>query len=184
MNEAPRMGMRPQADAKGQVNCRKIEVDASNTVPLGMGSPYYVVAGKLRGLPAAHASNASIAGSIVRLMTDANKSVGSVAASTDGYWAEVTFERNQEYLFVMDDASFAADGSDNGKYYDLTDETMVAPTDEFSAGFSLRQLEGASEATSGKQIVVSGKSGLPNNVGGVANTEVRGIINPANWQSW
>lgn len=183
MNEAPRMGLRPQGDAKGLVNTKAFDVDVANTVPLGKGSPVYLVAGKVRGLANAYSSAGLIAGSVVRICTTANKSVGGCPAATAGYRVEIAYERDQRYEITVDNTAFAEDGSDVGKMYDLSDETLTVVADEMTVGgFSTRQLKGASEAASAKQIIAGTKTGLINNVGGLANTEIFCTINPANHQ--
>lgn len=185
-NKAPVVGLRPIADAKGQVNTRgPIPISASNTVDLFVGSPYAISGGQIIGIPSDADGETEIAGCIVRLCTDGNCTVQNVKASTDGYMAEVTYEAGQEYLITVNDTSFADDGSDNGKMYNLTDETGTASANGFDGTpYSRRQLDGATEGASDKQMIASRKSGLVDNLGGVAGTEVIAKINPANHQAW
>jgi len=184
-NKNPRIGFRPNADAKGQINTRTIAISASNTVPLFPGSLYYVSGGKALGLTAAYADDGDIAGTIVRLYNDDGCTVQNCLASVSGFNAEVTFEEKQEYVSTFDDASFADDGTDNGKFYNCTDEAATGNANGLDGDpYSQRTLEGASEAASAKQFAVSRKTGTPGNEGGVAGTEVYCTINPANWQSW
>lgn len=184
-NENPKFGLRPVLDQNGHALTREILVSASNAVALGIGSPYYVSGGKALGIANAAADDADIAGVVVVCKKANGQTVQNIPASTDGYKVEVTYTSGQEYAICMDDGSFADDGSNNGKYYNINDETMTANTNGFDGdAFSKRTLEGVSEATSAKQFVVSRKSGQMNNVGGVAGTEVICTINSANWQQW
>lgn len=185
MNENPVDGLRPQLDQNGHLLTREILVSASNTVALGIGSPYYVASGKALGLANGAADDADIAGVIVVCKKANGQTVQNIPASTDGYKVEVTYTSNQEYAITFDTGAFSDTGADNGKMYNINDETMVANVNGFDGdAYSKRTLEGSSEAASAKQFVVSRKSGQINNVGGVAGTEVLCTINSANWQQW
>lgn len=184
-NENPVIGLRPVTDQNGHLLTRSIKVSASNSVALGIGSPYYVSGGKALGLGDSAQSTDDIAGVIVLCKKVDGPTVQNIPATTDGYEVEVTYDAKQEYAICMDDDGFADDGSDNGKMYDINDETMTANSNGFDGdAFSKRTLDGSSEATSAKQFVVSRKTGQIRNVGGKAGTEVVCTINSANWQQW
>lgn len=185
-NKAPIVGLRPMADAKGQVNTRgPVAISSSNAVDLFIGSPYAISGGKIIGIPDNADENTKIAGAIVALFKNNGCVVQNVKASTDGYMAEVSYEADQEYVITVDDDGFADDGTDNGKAYLLTDETATAGSDGFEGDpCSQRQIDGSTEHATDGQMIVSRKSGLIGNQGGVAGTEVVARIKPANHQAW
>lgn len=184
-NENPKLGLRPVADTNGHILTREILVAANNPVPLGIGSPYAVVGGKAVGLANAAESTADIAGVVVLCKKATGLTVQNIPANTAGYAIEATYAPLQEYAICMDNDAFADDGSDNGKMYDINNESMTANTNGIDGdSFSKRTLKGSSEDTEGKQFVVSRKSGQMRNVGGVAGTEVICTINADNWQQW
>lgn len=183
-------GLIPIPDNKGFVNTRDfITVDSGNTVDLFVGSPYYIVAGKLRGVPLtdtdATDKDLEVAGAVVKLYNSSGIGVLNLPSSTAGI-AEVTFEANQQYLCTMDSTHFADDGSDNGDLYNLKVEANTdANADGFSgSGRSGVKLKSSTEATSDRQIVVSRKTQRIGNVGGVAGTEVVCTIHPDVFQEW
>jgi len=180
------IGFRAVPNADGQViNTRTIAISSSNTVPLAVGSLYYVASGQALGVPASAGNTQDVAGSILRVYTDAGCTVQNCPAATDGYMAEVAFEEGQEYVTTVDDDAFANDGTDNGKMYNVTDETLTANANGLDGSpYSKRQLDGSSENVDTRMFIASRKTGTPGNTGGVAGTEVYCKINPANWQSW
>lgn len=176
-NNNPVIGLRPVPDAKGGVNTRLIPISASNTKALGVNSPIYITGGEVRGVVTYVDGTEAVSGTVMVLMTDTGKVVSTVPANTGGYKAIVTVDPDQEYIITMSGTGFV--DSDAGKMYSLTEETLVANTDGFTGGFSKRQLATSTEAASGEQFIVFGRSGALNNTAGVDKVEVRCKINPA-----
>ncbi len=174
-NNNPVIGLRPVPDAKGAVNTRVVPISASNTKALGVNSPISVIAGQAAGVVTYVDGSEQVDGTVVKLMTTSGKAVTTVPASTAGYKAEITTDPDQEFIITMAGTGFT--DADAGKTYSLTEETLVANTDGFTGGFSKRQLQSTTEADSGEQFVVLGRSGALNNAAATDNVEVRCRIN-------
>lgn len=173
----PVLGLRPMADAKGQVNTRMVPVSASNTIALSIGSAVYLSAGQALGTPAYSNGAESVTGSVVRCMTDGNKTVQNIPASTDGYMVELSIDPDQRYEITCNDA-----GVEVGKFYSLTNETITANANGFDGGAcSKRQLAVATEDTSGEQFIVAEFAGGVDNVPGTAGAAAIVTINPVNY---
>jgi hypothetical protein len=179
-NKNPIAGLRPIPDAKGAINTRLIDISASNAMVLGVFSPYTISGGEALAVATYSDGSEKVSGSIVRLLTDSGKSVLSVPASTDGYKAEVTIDANQRFIITMSGTGFA--DSDAGKFYSLTDETLVASTDGFIGdGFSRRQLDTSTESASAGQFAVSQRSGSIQNAASTDDVEVICTIHASNF---
>lgn len=178
-NKNPIVGLRPLPDNKGAVNTVLLPISASNASDLFVNSPVAVVSGEVLAVAAYSDGTEKVTGTVVRLCTDAGKTVQNVPDSTDGYKAEITYDPNQRYIITMDGTDFAA--ADVGKMYSLTAESATANADGFTGdAFSKRQLATSTEAASGEQFVVRGLSGSLENAVATDNVEVVVTINSAN----
>lgn len=179
-NKNPQVGLQPLRDAKGSINTREIPISASNTVVLAVGSPYYVTGGEARGVVAYSDGSESVSGSILAIKTDSGKSVLSIPASTDGYKAIVTTDRDQRFKIRV--AGTGIVDADAGKMYSLTNETQTASPDGFTGrGFSLRELDASTEGASGEQFIFHQRSGSLENAPATDEMEVIVSINPVNF---
>ena len=179
-NKNPQVGLQPLRDAQGSINTREIPVSASNTIVLAVGSAYYASGGEALGTPAYSDGTESVSGTIVALKTDSGKSVLSIPASTDGYKAIVTTDRDQRFKIRVSGTGIT--DADAGKMYSLTDETQTASPDGFTGrGFSLRELDSTTEAASGEQFIFHGRSGSLENAASTDEMEVIVTINPVNF---
>lgn len=181
-NYNPIAGFRPMPDAKGTINTgdRSYPISSSNGSVLAIGSPVAISGGELSAVATYSDGSEKVSGVVVRLLTDSGKSVLSVPASTDGYRAEITVDAGQRFIVTMDGTGFT--DADAGKMYSLTAETLTASPDGFTGeGFSRRQLATSTEASSGEQFIVHGRSAAIRNPAGVDNVEVVCSINPENF---
>lgn len=181
-NKNPIIGLRPIPDAKGAVNTNLVRtpISASNASVLGINSPIVKTAGEILAVADYSDGTEKVSGSIVGLYTDSGKAVLSVPASTDGYTAEYTTDPDQKFLITVSGTQYT--DADAGKMYGLTNETLVASTDGFiGEGFSRRQLDGSTEAASGRNFIVQGRSGALQNDAATDDVEVIVSINPSNF---
>lgn len=166
------IGLVPQPDAKGTVNTREINISAANAMALGINSPYVMNAsGEAIG------ATTTCSGTILGLKKLNGVSVASVPASTAGYKAIVTTDKDQIFQITVSGIQFT--DADNGKAYNFTAETLVANIDGFNGNYSRRQLDGATEAAVGAVMTVSRRTGALRNDPGVDKVEVFATITPA-----
>ena len=181
-NKNAKTGLRPIPDAKGTINTNTVRtpISASNPSVLGMFSPIVKTAGEILAVADYSDGTEKVSGSIVGLFTDSGKAVISVPASTDGYVAEHTVDADQKFVITVDGTQYT--DADAGKFYGITDETLTASTDGFIGDqFSRRQIDGSTEATSGKNFLVHGRSAALGNTAGLDDVEVVVSINPSNF---
>lgn len=180
-NKNPQVGLKALPDAKGSINLTEpIPISSSNTIVLAKGSAVYLTSGELRGTPAYTDGTESVSGCVEVLMDDNGKRVLSVPASTDGYKAIITRDATQRFAIRVAGTGIA--DADRGKMYSLTDETQTASTDGFTGrGFSLRELDSATEAASGEQFIFQGRSGSLENAASTDEMEAIVTINPVNF---
>lgn len=179
-NYNPIAGFRPIPDAKGAINTVKRPVSASNGTVLALGSPVAISGGEVSGVATYSDGAEKVSGFVVRCLTDSGKSVLSIPATTDGYQVEMTCDPGQKAVVTMDGTGFS--DADAGKMYSCTAETLTASTDGFiGRQFSQRQLATSTEASSGEQFIVHGRSAAIRNPAGVDNVEVVCSINPENF---
>ncbi len=177
-------GLDPLPDNKGMIECRyKVPISASvNTVnDLFKGGPYKISSGTV--IAAVAGASELIAGSIVQLYDSSMQKVNNLPKSTAGY-ADVTYLANQRYQITVESTTFADDGSDNGKTYNITDEGGTASSNgRDGTSYSTIQITGTAHATD-NAIIASKKVEMPGNAGGVAKTLVEAVIHPDNHQAW
>lgn len=180
-NKNPQIGLRPLPDAKGSINLTDpITISPSNAIVLAKGSAVYLSGGQLLGTPNGQAGTESVSGSVEVLMDTNGKRVLSVPASTAGYKAIITRDANQRFAIRVSGTGMA--DADAGKMYSLTDETQVASTDGLlGRGFSLRELDSATEAASAEQFIFRGRSGSLENAASTDDMEAIVTINPVNF---
>ena len=182
-NSNPACGLVPLPDAKGAVitSTTRIPISSSNTKALGMYSPVYVTSGEVRGVVTYVDGTESVSGSVTGLYTAATggKAVGTVPASTGGYYAEITTSPDQRFRIRVSGTGMA--DADRGKMYSLTEETLTASTDGLVSGFSKRELDSTTEQTSGEQFIFLGRTGSIRNDASTDDMEVVVKINPANF---
>lgn len=172
---------------EGSVATRSLLIDATNTVPLKVGSPVYIntANGKLLGVPNGATDTQKVLGSVVRLYyatgDNANRTPAYVPATTDGFGAEVSYLPNQRYQATLDDA---VTGVVVGQAFLITNEPSAPAIFDpiFGDSLSKRQLDASSkDATDGLYIVQEVVNQNYNSIS-EANCEVIVRINPANIQ--
>lgn len=184
-NIGPIRGLCPRADVKGSLpRTERASIDTSNTIALFQGSVVYLVAGKIRGLPAsATTPGATCKGCIVSLFDLYGRAITNIASSTGGF-AEYTTDPNQVYEITVDDTSFAA--TDAGKMYNFAAEAGTVGTilpGMSGSGASTIQLKGSTENADTRYFIAQGLvTGQFNNQAAVAGTLVYGVINPTYFQ--
>jgi hypothetical protein len=88
-------------------------------------------------------------------------------------------------LSTISGTQFADSGADNGKMYNITDESATASSNGLDGdSYSKIQLDGSSENADTRQIIASFKVRKDGNLGGVTGTQVECVINPVNFQAW
>ena len=178
----PQIGLRPIAPAGGGINTRKATVSGSNTIALGVGSAVYMAGGVVLGslTPAVYDGTEKISGVVVRCIDSNGRSVPNIPASTSGYSVEMTTDPDLRFAIKVSGTGIAA--ADLGKSYELTDETMTANSNGMDGdSFSKRELDSATEAASGKQLVVQELTGVPGNAYATDGMEVIVTIDAASF---
>lgn len=166
------IGLNPQPDAKGTINTRMIPISASNTIPLGINSPYVKnSSGEAIG------ATTTCSGSLIGFKSPTGVSVASVPAGASGYQGIATIDRDQKFQITMDGTGFV--DTDAGKTYSFTTETLVANIDGFRGNYSRRQLDSTTEHASTGVMTVSRRTDALVNDAGVDNVEVWCTITPA-----
>jgi hypothetical protein len=157
-------------------------ISTSSVLALFQGSLVKVVAGQV--LSAVAGDSGKIAGAIRQIRDSSGNQVQNVAATpASGYECIYTTDPNQVFVGHMSSAAYA--DTDIGSYYNLSStEPATVGTDRWTApgyGYSGRTLDGATEAASGKQMIVIGRPRYERNDAGVSGTMVFCQINPSNF---
>lgn len=170
---------------EGSVATRRLPVDATNTVPLRVGSPVVIdaISGKIKGLVNSVADTAKVIGSVVRAYkVSDNTTPAYIPSGTDGFGVEFSYLPDQRYQATFDTA---ITGNIIGQAFTITDETAQPSIYDpyFGDSISGRQLASASKDATDGQYIVQEILKQNYNSPTEAGLEVIVRINPANYQA-